>query len=487
MKKNINLFERAIRTIAPRIAYKRHKARIGLELIEKRKYEGASQKKRFKDFRAPGTSANDETLSGLVILRNRARDLVRNNPLATSAVDKLESHLIGDGIVPQFFLYDNEALGGQKLLSLIQKEWYKFAESNEFSPDGLLNFYGTQMLGSRSEIEGGESISRLIYNKNTKTGIQIQLLEPDFLDQNKNERLTDGGKIIQGVEYNKLGQRVAYWLFADHPGDSLSNYGSSFRVDASTVHCSFDPWRIGQVRGVPWLAPTIVKLRDFDKYQDFQLLRQEIAAAFVGIIERSVEDDSEPQVDEFDAIEPGLFYKASPGEKLTFSDPPKLDGYKDFSLITSQHIAAGLGVTYEAITGDYSQVNYTSSRASKYDLMGKMKKCRIKYVYPKLNKYYDWFLLAQKLKGNDFSNVGVNWIPPRVQLLDPLKEISANAKAIESGQTSLSQVIRESGHDPDEVFNEIALERKKLKDLGISLTFLTDETQPQELPNDEEK
>ena len=46
----------------------------------------------------------------------------------------------------------------------------------------------------------------------------------------------------------------------------------------------FDRLRPGQVRGVPWFAPVILKLRDLDEYDDAELVRKKIEACFAAFV-----------------------------------------------------------------------------------------------------------------------------------------------------------------------------------------------------------
>lgn len=467
-----NLVDQIIGYLSPSAAVERERARLAMKVIQKhkRKYDGASKGKRLSKWKTSSTSINEENLSALSTLRNRSRDLARNNPWAASAVDKFQTNLVGDGIVPQFFLHDPEMIGGADLLKKCQRDWYEWTESSDFSADGQLSFYGTQSLSARSILEAGEFVSRKIINPKLNSKIQIQLYEPDFIDSSKNEKLKSGNIVVQGIEFDRFSRRVALWLFARHPGDENGDRQESKRHDIGDFHNTFEHWRIGQIRGVSGFAPVIVKLRDFDEYQDYQLLKQKISACFTGVITRNIDSEvDDDDIDDFEDINPGLFVRAAPGEAVTFSDPPSVEGYRDFSSVTTQAISAGLGISREALTNDFSDVNFTSARAGKQEFIGKMKRARMMYLYPTYNKYFAWFREAQLINGNNFFPIGVNWSPPKTSYLDPLKEIKANSEAINSGQISISQVIRESGQDPDEMFAEISRERKKLKELGITI------------------
>ena len=49
-----------------------------------------------------------------------------------------------------------------------------------------------------------------------------------------------------------------------------------------------------------------------------------------------------------------------------------------------------------------------------------------------------------------------------------MKNEQAHALAIQNNTRSVSQIIREQGHEPDEVVAEIAAERERMAELGIT-------------------
>ena len=127
---------------------KLNKARIraATNLLE-RSYDGAKTGRRTSGWTTGGNSANAEIAPALSLLRNRSRDLVRNNPYAAKAINALVSNTIGTGITPT--LADGQALWDQ---------WVA-----ECDADGQLDFYGLQMLAARTMRESGECLVRLRY------------------------------------------------------------------------------------------------------------------------------------------------------------------------------------------------------------------------------------------------------------------------------------------------------------------------------------
>jgi capsid protein len=90
--------------------------------------------------------------------------------------------------------------------------------------------------------------------------------------------LPGGGRIVYGVEFDGIGQRVAYWLFPEHPGNSAWPTVASQRIPAESVLHIFKPTRPGAIRGASWFAPVLLRFKDFDEYEDATLMKQKIAA-----------------------------------------------------------------------------------------------------------------------------------------------------------------------------------------------------------------
>lgn len=133
-------------------------------------------------------------------------------------------------------------------------------------------------------------------------------------------------------------------------------------------------------------------------------------------------------------------------------------------------IAVGTGLTYEMLSGDYSQVNFTSGRMGKGDFWPNLDVWQWQMFVPQaLDKIGRWFLDAAELAGHDVKGVRIEWVPPRRELVDPTKEVPALTKSVRSGFTSRQQVIRELGYDPLVVSAEIAEDNELADELGLVL------------------
>jgi lambda family phage portal protein len=273
VKVRANLIDRLVGFVSPAAGVKRLQARRALNL-----FEGGDRGRRTKHWRTPNTSIQADTRSGLSLLRARSRDLAQNNAFAAAAHRELPANIIGTGIRPQVKIADEDQ---RRALEQYVEDWFK---TTACDVNGQLNFFGIQNMVAKSVVEAGEA---LVIRKRRAAGmsgipLQIEVLDPDHIDTSKDGIVTGRNTIIQGIEYSPRGQRVAYWLYEHHPGDQFYRMTNlkSRRVPARDVLHVYRLDRPGQVRGVPWSAPILLKLRDYDEYEDAQLIRQKIAACF---------------------------------------------------------------------------------------------------------------------------------------------------------------------------------------------------------------
>ncbi len=244
--------------------------------------------------------------------------------------------------------------------------------------------------------------------------LQLQVLESEHLDNKSNQTLANGNVIRNGIEFNRLGQREAYYLFREHPGEG--SFGESVRVPANDVLHIYRPLRPGQIRGVPWLSSVLLKLYELDQYDDAELVRKKTAAMFAGFITRldpeaniMGEGESNEHGVALSGLEPGTMQLLDPGEDIKFSEPSDVGGsYEAFMKQQLRAIAVGTGITYEQLTGDLSGVNYSSIRAGLIEFRRKCAMLQHNVVVfqlcrPVWNRWLELALLSGEL------DIGENW------------------------------------------------------------------------------
>lgn len=478
-----NFIDAAIRYVSPVAAVRREQARLALQYFDKhnktRRFDGASKTSRMSQWKRPGTSADTAIVSNLSLLRNGSRDLTRNNPWAEKALTVIESNTVGTGITAQIVVKQK---GRQQRLNTL---WWDWAMTTAIDAEERLDLIGLENLIIRTIAESGEVIIRRRYRRNSDNlpiPIQIQVMEPDFLDSSKDGALENGHEIRNGIEFDKRGKRVAYWLFDQHPGENtVFKYSyTSFRIPASDIIHAFDPKRAGQSRGYPWVAAAIRRLKDFDDYEDAQLVRQKIAACFTAFVhDMNIAGGAAgatglakegPTENQLDFLQPGIVEHLPPGKDVKFPSPPGVENYDEYTRNILRGVAAAYGITYEALTGDYSNVNFSSGRMGWIEMGRNINRWQGTIMRGQvLERIARWFFAGAGLVGVDTTDAYIKWTYPRREMIDPTKEIPAMIKAIRGGLTSLTRTHATLGFDSEEVFDEIEESNKILDKKGLIL------------------
>ena len=181
-------------------------------------HEAASHGRRLAGWIPSSTGPVKSVEVGLQTLRNRSRDAVRNDGLAASGCRNWTAALVGSGIVARTKTDD------PALKRAIDRQWAAWLPVCD--ADGVLDFYGLQSLVGRSLFESGEAFVRIRPRRpedRLPAPVQLQVLESDMLPMLDSQN--GDNRIIQGIELNKLGQRVAYWFHGTHPGDGMGSSG----------------------------------------------------------------------------------------------------------------------------------------------------------------------------------------------------------------------------------------------------------------------
>lgn len=355
----ITALDRVLLSVAPQWARNRVRARLEVLAMDAaaRNFEAATASRRTMGWSRRISDANAAAGPALAALRAHSRDLVRNDGWARNGRRVITRNTVGWGIT-------SKPLGLPNPAGLVDA-WTEWAGTTQCDAAGRLPFSGLQKLAMNCIYDAGEVLVRRRWRRPSDglaLPLQLQVLEPDYIDTNKHRiQGQQGGVTIYGIEFDAIGRRVAYWLFDEHPGSSLLYNPTSRRVPASEIIHVYDVERAGQDRGIPWLCAAIVKLKDFDEFEDGVLQKQKIAALLGGFIETvdgapvqlgAVGQDPKRPATPVQVIEPAMVQKLRPGEKITFTQPPSVtdDG---FSVRTLRAIAAAVGVTYEDLVGDY--------------------------------------------------------------------------------------------------------------------------------------
>lgn len=452
------------------------------------RYEGAAKGRLTEGWIAGSTGANAELRGGLVPLRDRARDLVRNDAYASAALDTRVANDCGAGLRPVFRYRSPEGRLDASVSALAMAEWA--AWSPNASTDSWLDFYGLQILAVRAMRESGDVLVRRRTRRvddGIRVPLQLELLEADYLDETQDltyqgTRQPSRGRRVLGVEFDAIGRRQAYWLFPEHPGDGVQFGLTSLRVDARLVAHLYEPTRPGQVRGVPVLAPIIRELRDLADFRHASRIAQKMHACILGIIDGGEPDYS--QSDDTDSVapaaidtstgeavedmQPGMWVQASGGKSIKVHQPPAAPP-SEYVRDSLRAVFTGAGVSYEEGAGDFNGASFSASRMSRHRgrrLAGIFqRRCLIPML---LDPIAAWWLETAVAAGVLPPGLWeTEWIAPPWEEADPGADIEADASAIELGVMSRQEAAIKRGRRLEDVLDAEAEWRRMRAERGL--------------------
>ena len=473
--------ERVVGVFSPRAAARRYAGRVAAANL-RRAYDGASQGRTTDGWRTANTAADTEIAAAGALLRDRMRDLVRNNSLAANAIQVLVSSMVGRGIRPRSNTGDKKT---DEAIDKLFAEWSRRCDAH-----GHTDFYGLQVLAVREMLEGGDlfALKRARRARQTRgVPLEIELREADHLDTHKWSAPADGAsRVAQGIQYDRSGRRSGFWMFPDHPGDSTASWNRSLVsefVPASMVAHLFERQRV-QSRGVPWGTPALRAMQDLGDWQVAEMMRKKTEACMVGVVtgedgDGSTGSGANPVLEDIDGnpvetFKPGMFYYARNGKDLKFNTPAHAGGTREWNTVQMHLISAGFRVPYALLTTDLREANFSSSRVGINEFRRMVEQVIWLTIIPMFcQKIWDWFIEAAWTAGMLPEGAGpvvpVKWTPPRWESVNPWQDAQTDLLETRAGFVSLPEQLEKRGYTAADSFAEHAAALKIADDAGLVL------------------
>jgi lambda family phage portal protein len=466
-----NLMDRIVSFFSPERAERRMRSRMVMAFAGR--WTGASYTRRsLKDWFVTPASADEDTLFDLETLRARSRDMVRNAPWATGAINTVVMNVVGTGLslLPR---PDWEALGmtedeADEWTAQVEREFRLWAESAECDVTRTQNFYGLQSLVFRSVLESGDVFVLLpmIESRTNPYSLRIQVVEADRIEAPFGKKENAGNKIVAGVEMDANGAPVAYYILRNHPGSPEGINKEFIRVLAfgtstgrrNVLHI-FERTRPGQTRGVPYLAPVIEPLKQLDKYTEAELMAAVIASLLTVFVKSETGDGFAPTVSNLPTAQnnseirlgTGTIVDLAPGEDITTVSPNRPNtAFDPFVQSVLRQIGVALGLPFEVLVKHFT-ASYSAARAA---LLEAWKFFRLRreflsqtFCAPIYEAWMEEAILRGRISAPGFFDdpalriayLQADWIGDAPGHIDPTKEVDAAAKRLEIGVSTLAE------------------------------------------------
>jgi len=478
-----------------------------IEFPRRRQWKAAQQTRLASGWLTQSPPIDVDVRYGLRSLRSRSREQAQNNDYVRHFLRMCKVHIVGPhGVLMQSKARLANGKPDRRTRQVLEDHWRQWAKLGSCEVTGELSWPDEQRRAVETLARDGEALYRLVRGwPHNRYRFAVQAIDPETLDVDYSESLPNGHAVVMGVEIDLWRRPVAYYLT---PDDQLAMHYQHYRkgrvrVPAEDiVHLKLPEW-VWQTRGVPWTSTSLLRLRLLDGYEEAAVIAARIGASKMGHYVQTDAEAAEPLVDERDgapregtlgdgasdkgefleSAEPGTFGIAPAGYRFEGWDPtfPNAD-HAQFIKPEVRALASGIGVGYNSFANDYEGVNLSSLRHSAINERDSWMVLQQYFceAFPERVKkaWLETSLGVQALTRPNGTALDpmraeqyamVEWQPRRWQRVDPDKEAKANLADVQLRKRTISQLIREDGRDPDEVFEEFAEDVKRLQALGIAL------------------
>ena len=466
-------------------------------------------------FRGGGGSADADILEDLPKLRERSRDMIRNDPYAKGLINLVTSNVIGSGIRPQPQV-DAEAAGltpaqAQAFEEEVAKIWARWARQSDVT--GQLDEAARQRLTFRSCFENGDVflISRRVEGR--PSAVAVEVVEGDRIDTPNGD--VQQGLIRGGVEIGPKGEPLAYHVLVTHPGDSSwineKSYKRIPRLDENGRDQMLHVMRVdraGQSRGVPWLDASIDDLHDLGQLKKALLMAEKIAACFAAFVttpdpigQASAGGDYNSTSERRETnLRPGMIEYLDPGQKIEFGTPNRNGGsISEFIARYIRGVGSANSIPYELLSQDFSKTNYSSGRMALNEARRYFRELQQWFASVAIEPFYKLLIEEAILSGklvapnwaeSPWAYTSAEWIGQGWSWIDPQKEVAAIVAAIDGNLSSLQREAAAHGLDWEAILRQRAREKELMAELmGPEEPEVPDEPgddEPPDEPDDDE-
>jgi len=454
-----------------------------------RSYAGANQGRLFTDFLTSNMSADAELSHSISTLRNRSRDLARNNEYGKRFLNLIKTNVVGEaGFKLQVRARNDDRsldVVGNQIVEDSFKRWGKLGNAEV---SGRMSWLDCQRYVAETLARDGEVFVKKVRNKRYQDGFALQFIEADLVDHTKNGKSEQGNEIRMGVELDEFHKPVAYYILTSHPNDSayikVNAQNKTIRVPASEIIHVFIQHRQHQTRGEPFMSPAIASLKMLAGYREAELVAARAAAAKFGVIttptgDEFVGDDEDAEGVPIIDMEPASVYQLPAGHEFNMIDATHpTTAFDSFEKGVLRGIASGLNVSYTSLSNDLTGVSYSSIRQGTIEERDHYKMLQsflIEHFCEPV--YFAWLDSAldfgsmnippsrfSKFSSIQFRGRGFAWV-------DPLKEINAAVVAINNGLISMNDVAANYGRDVEELFAQIQSDKEMAERYGLKMAF----------------
>lgn len=451
-----------------------------------RSFSGGATDRLTAGWLAINTGINADLEAALPTLRARSRDWAMNTDMGERYLALVADNIVGSD-VPRLQVRAKLADGSQDEAAntAIEQAFAWWCRRGNCEVTGEMSFAEVCRAVVECAARDGEFLLKQLRDRRLVHGYALQLLDVDRIDsaQNFSPAVQGANAIRLGVEIDPMGRKQALWLHAVHPGDAgagLAPKGTSGRVPSDQLLHGFVRRRPEQVRGYPWCAAVLRGAGELQQYKGFAMVAARVGAAKMGfyVADKDVVTDgmSLEQLKEatgelIQDVEAGMLEALPPGVDFKSFDPDyPHQNYSAFFDHGQRDLAAGLNVAHHNLTGNMTEVNYSSARIAELSERRHWRGLQRWLIESFVRPVFEGWLRMALLTGSirlpsgaalpadrfDKFSAASSFQPPGWAWVDPEADIKAAATAMTYDLRSLRQVSDEQGVDLDDVLQDKA-------------------------------
>jgi len=519
-KVTLGIWDKLMGVFNPEFATKRLKYKMTNNLFstltEGFRLPGKSNKSMRGWFVSHG-SADTDGLFDLSNARAGSRDLYMNTPIASGALRRFSTNVVGGGLQLQSrILNETLQLTPEQAFAWERKtelEWKLWSESKNCDLTRTNNFDQLQSLAFFSQMLSGDVFALLPMRRVNKTWpykLRIQLLEGDQISNPNDFENIATDMLRAGVEINKSGAPIAYHIRTKHPGDfnleriwkRVLRFGE--RSGRLQVLHLFNKERPGQRRGMPILAYVMEQMKQLTRLSDSELMAAVVTSFYTVFVknilgekpyaegyvpeERVTNENEREQDKHLLEMGTGSIIQLGDNEDVEIADPKRPNGlYSPFFEAILKQIGSSLEIPFELLIMHFS-ASYSASRGAILEAQKTFRTKRKWFVEEFCQPVYVEFLTEAVINGRIIAPgfltdplikqawCNSRWGGPGTGQLDPKKETEAIIKRLDAKLTTYEDELQTlNGLDWDTNITRRAREEKRLKDLGLSVTVSQEE------------
>jgi lambda family phage portal protein len=439
--------------------------------VARAKFDAAEKGDDVRHWAASDAFAADAALSPSVrrTLRNRARYERANNSYLAGISATLANDLIGTGPRLQLDIGDDLAA------RMVERLFFDWGWSIDL-PAKLRTM-------REALVVDGEAFALMVSNPRL-SGVQLdlRLVEAEMVatpTELMRQTITPEGNTVDGIEFDPVGNVVAYQVLNFHPGSNFRVNNLQFsRVPANQMIHWFRPIRPAQHRGMPEVAPALKLFGQLRRYTEAVIAAAETAADFAAFIHSNSPAAEVDEVDAFAALEISKRTLTTLPEGWDISQlkaEQPTSTYKDFKREILNEIARCLQLPYNVAALDSSSYNYASGRMDHQVHATNQRIERDQVERTMLDRVLSAWVNEASLAGilpaglPDFSEWNWGWAWDGKEHVDPTKEASAAETRLRTLTTTLAAEYSRQGKRWDVELRQIAAERALMSELGLAL------------------